>query len=289
MEDQVWAIAKWEEVYEKADCRKLKTLSWVSLPTGFSSHGYSLMLEEFGDDAAAIYGAWCALVKVAATCNRRGILATTSGKPIRLSHIARLTGFPEIFFERLFKWASSEDVKWLLPTTYDESGRFSGDAGRFSGDAGRSLPTISGNAGRFSGESPGMPGDCYPPHYPTQPNQTGQNITPPNPTGATDGARAGGGGELNWDWEVAKRLAERLRRRFSKEALPTGICLQVALAASALEPEFVSMLLMDCQGREIGSPRHYVLKAATNMAMRHGWDWNALVAEMPQPKQGATV
>jgi hypothetical protein len=282
MEDQVWAIAKWEEVYEKADCRKLKTLSWVSMPTGFTSHGYSLMLEEFGDDAAAIYGAWCALVKVAATCNRRGILATTSGKPIRLSHVARLTGFPQIFFERLFKWASGDDVKWLVPTTCDESGRISGDAGR-------SLPTISGNAGRFSGESPGMPGDCYPPHYPTQPNQTEHNQTPPNPTGQTDGARVGGGGELKWDAEVAKRLAERLRRRFSKEVLPTGVCLQVALAASALEPEFVSTLLTDCQGREIGSPRHYVLKAVTNMALRHGWEWNALVAEMPQAKQGASV
>ncbi len=275
MDEKVWAISKWDEVYEKADCRKLKTLSWVSMPTGFSSHGYSLMLEEFGNDAAAIYGAWCALVKVAATCNRRGILATTSGKPIRLSHIARLTGFPEVFFERLFNWASGDDVKWLVPVTYD--------------DAGRSLPTISGNAGRFSGESPGMPGDCYPLPNPTQPNQTEHNPTPPNPTGQTNGARVGGGGELKWDAEVAKRLAERLRRRFSKEVLPTGVCMQVALAASALEPEFVSTLLTDCQGREIGSPRHYVLKAVTNMALRHGWEWNALVSEMPQAKQGASV
>ena len=269
MDEQVWAIAKWEDIFEKSDCRKLKTLSWISLPTGFNSTGYSLMLEEFGDDAAAIYGAWCALIKVAATCNRRGVLATTSGKPLRLSHIARLTGFPQVFFERLFKWASSDDVKWLVPTTCDTHGK---------------SPGVSGN-------SPDVPGDCYPPHYPTQPNLTGQNITPPNPTGddGQDQSGVGGGVELNWDVEVAKKGAERLRRRFSKEVLPTGLCLQVALAASALEPQFISTLLADCQGKEIGSPRHYVLKAATNMTLRHGWDWNTVVAAMPQAKQGATV
>lgn len=272
MEEQVWAIAKWEEVYEKSDCRKLKTLSWVSMPTGFSSHGYSLMLEEFGDDAAAIYGAWCALVKVAATCNRRGILATTSGKPIRLSHIARLTGFPEIFFERLFKWASGDDVKWLVPVTYDDAGRISGDAGRFSDDA-----------GRISGAYPGISGDCYPPPNPTQPNQTGHNPTPPDPTGQTEVAEAGGG--LVWDVEGAKRGAERLRDRFSRNELPTDICIQVAMAAAALEPNFISTLLADCRVNQIAKPARYVLKAAGNMAERHGWEWADLVAQMPIGKK----
>lgn len=268
MDEKVWAISKWDEVYEKADCRKLKTLSWVSMPTGFSSHGYSLMLEEFGNDAAAIYGAWCALVKVAATCNRRGILATTSGKPIRLSHIARLTGFPEVFFERLFNWASGDDVKWLVPVTYD--------------DAGRSLPTISGNAGRFSGESPGMPGDCYPLPNPTQPNQTEHNPTPPDQTEPGGG---GGGGGLVWDVDGAKRGAERLRDKFTRTQLPTNVCIQVALAASALEPDFISTLLADCNGNQIAKPMRYVLKAAANMAARHGWEWAELVAQMPTGKK----
>lgn len=265
MDEQVWAIAKWEDVYEKADCRRLKTLSWISLPTGFSSNGYSLMLEEFGDDAAAIYGAWCALIKVAAQCNHRGVLATTSGKPIRLSHIARLTGFPQVFFERLFKWASSDDVKWLVPTTCDAPGNSPGFPGKSAG---------------VPGKAAGVPGDCSPPHYPTQPNQTGHNTTPPNPTNSTDGDGAGGGG-LNWDVDGARRGAERLRQRFSKSVLPTSICIQVSMVAAALEPDFIATLLVDCQGRQIASPRRYVLKAAENMASRYGWTWEEIVRHIP--------
>lgn len=275
MEEQVWAIAKWEDVYEKADCRRLKTLSWISLPTGFSSNGYSLMLEEFGDDAAAIYGAWCALIKVAAQCNRRGVLATTSGKPIRLSHIARLTGFPQVFFERLFKWASGDDVKWLVPMTYDAPGN---------------SPGVPGKSAGVLGNSPGVPGDCSPPHYPTQPNPTGQNITPPNPTQPGEQAGGGGGGGvLVWDADGARRGAERLRKRFGRAELATEVCIQVSMAASALEPQFISTLISDCHGKQIANPTRYVLKAASNMVQRHGWDWDELVSQIPIGKKQEAV
>ena len=267
MEEQVWAIAKWQETFENSSSRKLKNLNWVSMPVSFTSNGYNLMLDEFGEEAPAIYGAWCALVSVAANCTERGVLATTAGKPMRVSHIARVTGFPESVFVRLIGWASSDSVKWLLPRTCDTSGESADEVG----DDRQMI-------GRSSGESP---------EHPTPPDLTRPNQTPPNPTDHTgsDNRGVGGGVDLVWDVEVAKRGAERLRRRFSKDVLPTGVCLQVALASSALEPDFISLLLADCQGKQIGSPRHYVLKAATNMASRHGWDWNQLVAKMPQPSK----
>jgi hypothetical protein len=109
----VYRIAKWREVFEKSESRKLKTTSWVSLPIAFSSSGYHSLLDEFGDDAAAIYGCWCALLLIAAGCNVRGMLADSRGNPLRISWIARTSGLPVGMFERLVAWASTSEVGWL--------------------------------------------------------------------------------------------------------------------------------------------------------------------------------
>lgn len=112
-------IAKWHEVYERAESRKLKALSWVAIPTSFSSHGYQCLLDEFGDDAPAMYGAWCALVSVAASCTVRGKLVNGRGIPLPISHIARMTGFPATVFERLIAWAARDEIGWLVEATPD--------------------------------------------------------------------------------------------------------------------------------------------------------------------------
>lgn len=114
MTQPVYEIAKWKTVFETAESRKLKNLNWVSVPVNFSSTGYQQMLDEFGDDAPAVYGAWIALVSFAASCPIRGILASSRGKPLPISHVSRVTGFPAAVFERLFVWASGADVAWLV-------------------------------------------------------------------------------------------------------------------------------------------------------------------------------
>jgi hypothetical protein len=109
----VYRIAKWREVFEKSESRKLKVPSWVSLPIAFGSSGYHSLLDEFGDDAAAIYGCWCSLLLVSAGCNVRGMLADSRGNPLRITWIARTTGFPVTLFERLVAWAASDEIGWL--------------------------------------------------------------------------------------------------------------------------------------------------------------------------------
>lgn len=116
-EGTVLQIAKWDEVFETAETRKYQRLRWVPLPVDLTSNGYESLLEDWGDDAPALYGAWCALLSVAATCPTRGILSTSRGKPIPTRHLARKTGFPEQIFEKLINWATMPEIGWLVEST----------------------------------------------------------------------------------------------------------------------------------------------------------------------------
>lgn len=109
----VYRIAKWQQVFETSDSRRHARLNWVSLPVGFGSSGYQSLIDTFGEEAPAIYGAWCALIKLAAEQPWRGTLCSTKGESLTTSRISRLTFFPAEIFDKLIEWASSEPVGWL--------------------------------------------------------------------------------------------------------------------------------------------------------------------------------
>lgn len=112
--DTIFRIAKWEETFEKSDAARCETAFWISLPNSFGSAGFQALLDEFGDESPAIYGCWVAIACVASKCTVRGVLADSKGQPLKLSWIARQTGFPVTLFERLLKWAASPSVQWLV-------------------------------------------------------------------------------------------------------------------------------------------------------------------------------
>ena len=106
----VWRIAKWSETFETSDSRTYKSLPWVSVPTTLCSNGYQSLVEEFGADAPAVYGAWNAMVAVASKCPVRGTLATSKGVAYSLERIIREAYMhPDCLpiFQRLVEWASS--------------------------------------------------------------------------------------------------------------------------------------------------------------------------------------
>ncbi|HMP79300.1 MAG TPA: hypothetical protein PKD54_07605, partial [Pirellulaceae bacterium] len=116
----VYRIAKWSEIFETADSRRHKALHWISVPIGFESNGFAKMIEDFGDDAPALYGAWIALAKIAATCPIRGILSTSRGDGLTVGRLSFLSHFPRSCFEKLIDWASQESVCWLEKMAVEE-------------------------------------------------------------------------------------------------------------------------------------------------------------------------
>ena len=165
LDSTVYRIAKWDEVFERAESRKLKTLTWVSVPTSFNSNGYQCMLDEFQDSAPAIYGAWCALVAIAASCTVRGTLCNSRGTPLPTTHLARISGFPRPIFDELINWASQPEIGWLVPSSESEII----EKLRENDTSGDRRGIVGGSPGEF-------------PDYQTRPDQTRPDITQPNPT-----------------------------------------------------------------------------------------------------------
>lgn len=150
----VLAIAKWSEVYETAESRRHNSLHWISMPIDFNSTGFNRLLDEFGDEAAAVYGAWCALVAFAAKQQTRGVLANSRGEPVSWHHVSRDSGFPAKLFETLARWAVK--VGWLLPVD--------------SGVAQENCHSAQPSPSRRPGKLPSCPGDAQEKHNFAQPS-----------------------------------------------------------------------------------------------------------------------
>jgi hypothetical protein len=279
----VYKIAKWAETFERAESRKLKKLAWVSLPIDFSSSGYHTLLEEFEDQASSMYGAWCVLTAFAATCPVRGLLANSRGVPFKLSHLARVTGFPEDIFQRLMEWASRPDVGWLEIISSEDSAREIAEREREFFDVGGS----SGESPEASGDRRGNPPACQEivggiPRIPnlTRPNLTRQNITSPNitqPDSSMEGLMEDDEffGQVV---EVANRFA-RLRRPLSRELI-----WQVAWVGCLLDRDTVNDACDRIAVRgSVQNPKKYLATVMRNLCDEHGKQWNELRACVPEP------
>ena len=149
---EVYRIAKWDTTFVTSESKRYKNLPWIALPTTFQSNGYQSMIDEFGDDAPAIYGAWCSLIKLASSCTVRGVLASSRGKAFTVSRIARMTYFPESVFVRLLAWAQTEEVGWIEVAESDEIDWSSQE----ESDSEGSELTALGNAQRSPSTHPGV-------------------------------------------------------------------------------------------------------------------------------------
>ena len=110
----VYEIARWSEVFETSESRKLKSLPWIAERTDFTSTGWQSGLDEFGPaEWPAIYGAWMVIVRTAATAKNRGRLCGDKGEPWSASRIARPSGICPELIARAFNWAVR--IGWLLP------------------------------------------------------------------------------------------------------------------------------------------------------------------------------
>lgn len=259
----IWAIAKWTDVFETAESRRHRTLAWVSMPVGFSSSGYQSLLVEFSDDAPSIYGAWCALVGFAAQCPTRGILATSQGRPITWSHVARVTGFPTAVFERLFEWASHPSVAWLVPV---EAPGNTGKEG-LSGNASASpslRPAVAQAKAGLQTDLTDLTNKTKQTKPTSQPAlRAGSSSAKTN---AIEGGRAGGSdfGDDLWDF-VAERLAKLGASRW-KPAIQ-------AARANGCDSGDVEQIIAfgETNGFGVGAIVNRVSNAHPSLALEKGW------------------
>lgn len=113
----VYEIARWSEVFETSESRKLKSLPWIAERTDFTSTGWQAGLDEFGpSEWLAIYGAWMVIVRTAATAKSRGRLCGDKGEPWSAARIARPSGTCPELIARAFSWAVK--VGWLVPVDF---------------------------------------------------------------------------------------------------------------------------------------------------------------------------
>lgn len=272
--EPVLRIAKWSETFEKSESRKLKILTWISVPVGFDSTGYQALIEEFGDEAPALYGAWCVLCAIAAQQSVRGTLASSRGAPLKMSAIARRTGFPAEIFVRLVAWASRTDIGWLEYVSADEMSR--------------ELEKNAENSSVFEGlgESPRNPPEC--PHdsggiprlpYRTEPNKTEQDITL-RPTGSGYGERWAAASEGFVD-----RVREVARRMVTWRGFGTVIDRELIWQAAWVGVEFDRDTVCDAMDRikagSVGKPKSYLGCAMIKLCQRHGEDWDTLKKLVP--------
>ena len=86
-------IVDWNKHYENNRTRELKKMQWVPMPIRHDGAGYRQLLDH--PNGAAHFGAWCALVEVAASCDARGTLSRNHATPLSEADLSRMTGIPE--------------------------------------------------------------------------------------------------------------------------------------------------------------------------------------------------
>lgn len=259
----VYRIAKWSDVFETAESRRHKALHWVAMPVGFSSTGYQLLLDEFGDRAAAIYGAWCALVSVAASCAVRGVLCNSRGVPLKVSHIARTTGLQSAVFEDLLRWAAAPEVGWLEEVPKDEA---------------LVLLGLKTQQNQGEADSPGdRPGDAQ--ATTGLPNPTLPNPTLPNHQLA---AAKGEAAEIDFsrlEWREVCSMASKLQR--AVPSLDSEYIWQAAWLTESLNPGFLSEVATKIKTREVRKPQSYIDATIRKECESRGIDLHALKSKIP--------
>lgn len=273
----IYRISKWADVFETAESRRHKTLHWISMPVGFTSAGYQSMLDEFEERAPAIYGAWCALVSVAASCAVRGMLCTSKGKPMKVSHIARITGFQSAVFEDLLSWAAAPDVAWLEEVSHADAMLAIRKEDEFDQE----------KQGKVN--SPGAhPGDTQP--ATGLPDKTRQDltqpyITQPHPTKQDQPDAVGQSADVvefsSLDWGEVCRAAAKFDRAMLPRRLDAEFVWESAWISEAIMPGFLSEVASKIKSHEIRKPQSYVEKAIRTKCEEKGISLALLRTKVP--------
>jgi hypothetical protein len=110
---KAYRIVGWTDNFETAENRKLRHLTWVKLPTKQEGDGFTALMGDH-PNGCAHFGAWTALVQLAAKCSTRGFLVRDlGGRVVPHDHasIRRITRVPtEVLLEAIPRLI---EIGWL--------------------------------------------------------------------------------------------------------------------------------------------------------------------------------
>lgn len=122
----VLQITNWNRYFENNRTREMKRMDWVPMPVKHDGDGYTELVTHA--DGAAHFGAWCAIVEVAAKCDPRGTLLRDGARPHNSDSLSRLTRLPgsvfEVAIERLLGigWLERIYLKEQVDTSIPQEG-----------------------------------------------------------------------------------------------------------------------------------------------------------------------
>ncbi|MBX3380866.1 MAG: hypothetical protein KF805_12300 [Phycisphaeraceae bacterium] len=124
-----WIVKDWDSVFEDRVSRQIQNVRYARLPLERESEAFmDLMQTAKGREA---YGAFCALLRVAARCKVRGRMEDDRG-PLTLERLAARTHIPAKSLKASIEILTSKEVGWLVEDTGSTSGLRAGADGRCS-------------------------------------------------------------------------------------------------------------------------------------------------------------
>ncbi len=116
----VYRVREFVKCFESSESRKLKRLPWIALPTRQEGDGYTELMSGH-ENGCAHFGAWTAVLQLAAKCEPRGTLMRDLGGR-RLAHdlasISRITRVPvEVLREAMPRLL---EIGWMEEIAVDE-------------------------------------------------------------------------------------------------------------------------------------------------------------------------
>lgn len=106
-------VAGWDKHFECSQSRNLRRMTWVPVRVNLGGDGYSQLLDH--SNGAAHFGAWIAIIEVAALCEPRGTLVRGNGNPHDAESLGRITRIPsQILSEAILRLL---DIGWLQHDT----------------------------------------------------------------------------------------------------------------------------------------------------------------------------
>jgi len=231
--DSCYRIRGWDEDFENSRTRDIKVLTWVKLPIRLDSDGYTELLEH--EDGAAHFGAWCAIVKVAARCDPRGYLLRGNRTAHDAKSLGRITRIKPTLIEKALPRLVSNG--WLEAVAIPQEGAV----------VATGLPQAV--------TSPAAP-------YETRGDET-EKIEETRIAAARNG-KPGGQPGRSWDygrsaeWDKSIEIAARLRLDGSARS---------RVASSRLDDLSLVKLLSDILGIRppLKNPSAYIVKTLTEM------------------------